>query len=162
MRLAVVVVTCWLLAAGEAAAQGAGTGEGGGGGRQRAVSKPAACGNDLTVVFVDGSKRQYGSIAEFFKDYPQRMIDQGEQQRAAIAVSSVLKAHGGDWLEALGCDNKSTQLPSGLPFEGADYLVLTGKQGLKAVREVGSGSYSNTQQQIRKLTLHKVSGPAKK
>jgi hypothetical protein len=156
VRRALAIATCLLVCAGAVSAQGMGAG------RQRAASSPAACGNDLTVVLPDGDKRQYASVAEFLKDYPQRMIDQGEQQRAAVSVSAVLKTHGADWLEALGCDNKSTQLPSGLPFEGSDYLVLTGKQGLKAVREVRPGAYSNTQQQIRKLTLHKVSAPAGK
>ena len=158
MRLALVIATCLLLSAAEATAQGAG----GGGGRQRAASNPAACGNDLTVVLPDGNKRQYASAAEFFKDFQPRMIDQGEQKRAAVSIRDILKAHGADWLEALGCDNRSAQLPSGLPFEGADYLVLTGKQGIKAVREIRPGAYSNTQQQIRKLTLHKVSAPAGK
>lgn len=156
MRLALATLTCLLLlAADQVAAQGTG----GGGGRQRAANKAAACGSDLTVVLPDGSKQQYKSVGGFLGEFQPRMIDQGEKERPAVPVSDILKFHGADWLEALGCDNKSVQLPSGLPFEGADYLVLTGKQGLKAVREVRSGVYSNTQQQIRKLTLHKVSAP---
>jgi hypothetical protein len=153
MKPVLLVVACVLLAAGEVAAEG-------GGGRQRAGGKASACGNDLTVVLTDGNKRHYASVDDFFKHFQPRMIDQGEQERAAVPVSAILKAYGADWLEALGCDNKSVQLPTGLPFEGADYVVKTGKQGLKAVREVRPGAYSNTQQQIRKLTLHKVSAPS--
>lgn len=153
MRTALIAASCLLLVASQVAAQGSGSG------RQRAGSKGSRCGSELTVVLPDGQKRQYASIGEFFNEYPSRQIDQGEQVRAAVPVSAVLKAHASDWLEALDCDNKSVQLPSGLPFEGADYLVLTGKLGLKAVREVRPGAYSNTLQQIRKLTLHKVSAP---
>jgi hypothetical protein len=156
MKTALIVAGCALWAVSQVAAQGAGTG----GGRQRAGTKDARCGSDLVVVLPDGQKRQYPSIGEFLKEFPGRQIDQGEQERKAVAVEAVLKAYGADWMEALACDNRSVQLPSGMPFEGRDYLVLTGKQGLKSVREVRPGAFGNTLAEIRKLTLHKVSPPS--
>jgi hypothetical protein len=155
MRLASIAALALLLVAGDLAAQGGG---GGGAGRQRAGAQNPGCGSDLVVVLPNGEKRQYASIAEFLKPFDTVLIDQGEQQRPAVPVDVVLKSLGGDWMEALDCENHSKQLPSGLPFEGREYLVLTGKRGLKAVREIRSGSYGNTLQQIRKLTVHTAGG----
>jgi hypothetical protein len=41
-----------------------------------------------------------------------------------------------------------------MPVEGQEFFVLTGRGGVKAVREVRAGEYRNTIQDIRKLTFH--------
>jgi len=145
---------------GDAVAQGGGGGggKGGGDGRQRAGGDER-CGSELVVVLPDGRKRQYASVAEFFEGFKSQPIDQGEDARQAVPVDAVLQAHSADWMEALDCNNRSLHLPSGMPFEGRDYLVMTGKRGLKAVREVRPKAYANTLSEIRKLTLHKATRP---
>jgi len=131
--------------------------QGGGGGRQRAGGQNPNCGADLVVILPDGQKRQYATVEDFMKTFETVRIDLGERERDAVPLDVVLKAFSATWVDALDCDNRSVHLPSGLPFEGRDYLVWTGKRGLKAVREVRRGSYRNAAQQIRKLTLHAAS-----
>jgi hypothetical protein len=154
MRPAFVVAAMLLFALADASAEG-------GGGRQRSGAQNPRCGADLVVILPDGQKRHYASVQDFIDTFEKVRIDLGEKEREAVPVDVVLKAFSATWLEALDCDNHSLHLPSGLPYEGREYLVSTGKRGLKAVREVRRGNYRNTAQQIRKLTLHKVSSPAK-
>ena len=157
-----VLIACLALSISDAAAQGGGGGGGigGGKGRQRAGDGPG-CGAELIVVLPDGQKREYVPLATFLEAFKAEAvsIDQGEDARQAVPVDVVLKAHGADWMEALDCNNRSLHLPSRMPFEGREYLVVTGKRGLKAIREVRPKAYANTLAEIRKLTLHKVSKP---
>lgn len=139
------------------AAQGSGEG-GGHGGRQRAGRADSRCGTDLVVVRTDGSKEQFASIEKFFDAFATRQIDQGEKPRTAVQLDAVLKAYAADWVEALDCENRSVQLPSGLPMEGQNFLLLTGRNTLKVVWELRHGEYRNTAQQVRKLTFHLASG----
>ena len=152
-RTLVVLVLLLLLAPVTALTQG-----GNGGGRQRAGGHDSKCGLNLVVVRADGEKEQFESIEKFLGSFATTQIEQGEQARTAVRLDQVLKAYTADWAEALDCENHSLQLPSGLPMEGRDFLVLTGKGTLKTVSEARPGEYRNTAQQIRKLTFHRASG----
>jgi len=123
-------------------------------------SKPGRddCGQDLVVVLPDGTKRQYVPAQSLLSAYSAVQINQGEKPRPAVKMEDVLKELGAAWAEALDCDNKSVHLPSQLPFEGQEYLVVTGRGTIKVVREVQRGRYANVAQGIRKLTLHGADG----
>jgi hypothetical protein len=164
-------VRIWLLAAAlcavsvAAAAQGAGQGEGRGQGERQRSGDPA-CGRDLVVVKADGTRQRHESIEAFLATFPQRQVDQGEEPRNAVNLDDVLGAYGADWVEALDCNDKSVQLPGGMPVRSVEYLVLTGRGTLKGIREVGRGRYANTVHPVRKLTFHgtsaKAAAPARK
>jgi len=130
--------------------------EGQGGGNQRA-GKRNSCGSDLVVVTPAGEKRRFASVAEFLGSYPSREIDQGEKPRQAVPLGAVLKAYSAEWVDVLDCDNHGTHLPVGLPIEGEEFLVMTGRGGLKSVREVRPGNFANTANHLRKLTFHSAS-----
>jgi hypothetical protein len=139
-----------LLCMTEATAQGGG-GDGGKGRRQAGTGRD--CGQEFVVVRPDGQRERHASPKEFFARLPTTQIDQGENPRTAVEATALLKEYGADWVEVLTCNNRSLQIPSGLPVEGREFLVLTGRDGLKAVRETGKADYRNTIQDIRKLTF---------
>jgi hypothetical protein len=156
MRRSALLGVLLVLAAMPAALAQGGRGEGQGGGRQRAAGENPACGAELVVVRTDGQREQHASAEKFLTAFVATEIDQGEQPRRAVKLDTLLKAYGAGWVEVLDCRNRSAHLPGGMPVTVPEYLVLTGRGGLKAVREVRPGSYSNTVQQIRKLTFHGV------
>ena len=145
-----VLAAVGLVSAAAVAADGKGDG--------RSKAGRQDCGQDLVVVLPDGTKRQYVPAQSLLAAYSAVQIDQGEKPRPAVKVDDVLKGLGAAWAEALDCDNKSVHLPSQLPFEGAEYLVVTGRGTIKVVREVQRGRYANVAQGLRKLTLHGPDG----
>ena len=132
--------------AGGAAAQGQRDG--------RSRAEKTGCGSELVTVLANGARREFVPVEGFFAGYTVVMIDQGEKPRPAVRLSDVLSQNGATWVEALDCANVALHLPAGLSVEGVEFLVLTGRGTLKAVRESSPGRFQNLAQNIRKLTFH--------
>lgn len=154
-----VAMACFVATA-TALAEGEGKGQGKGDGRARTERKD--CGVELVVVLPDGTKRQYVPADALLTAFPAVQINQGERPRSAVKVTTLLESFDAAWVEVLDCDNQSVRLPTGLPFEGGEYLVVTGRGAMKVVREVQRGRYTNLAQGIRKLTLHAPAEAGKK
>ena len=150
MRKALLAILMLSLGA-SAWAQG-GSGQGGGKGKRAGAGR--ACQEEFVVVRTDGTRERHPSAEALLEGLTATPISQGENPRAAVKAEVLLKKYGADWVEALACDNHSVQIPSGLAVEGQEYFVLTGRGGVKAVREIKAGSYRNTITDIRKLTFH--------
>lgn len=165
--LAALLCAVSVAAGAQGQGQGKGQGEGGGKGQgERQRAGDPACGRDLVVVKADGSRQRHESIEAFLATFPQKKVDQGEEPRNAVPLDDVLSAYGADWVEALDCEDRSVQLPGGMPVRYVEYFVMTGRGTLKGIREVGRGRYANTIHPVRKLTFHgtavKPKPPARK
>lgn len=145
LRMSLVLALALVTASTSAWARG-GQGQDAGGGDRR-----GGCAPGLTVIGTQGEKRVFSAQADFFRVYPSREIDQGEQPRPAVRLEAMLAEQKATWVNVVDCDNRSRPLPVGLPVEGAIYFVLTGRNTIKVVRETRPGQFRNLIGSVQEL-----------
>lgn len=132
-----------------AAVASAGPGDGGGDGQ-----RGRRCGGTLTVVNPDGTEKSFEPASTFIDGMPTRMIEQGEKPRAGIKLEHLLGRLKAARVKVATCDGRVEDFPSGLPFEGDVYLVVTGRGSLKFVKEIRPGNFINVLQDVQRLRFH--------
>lgn len=138
-----------LFAAVASAGPGGGKGDGGGDGQ-----RGRRCGGTLTVVNPDGTEKNFEPASIFLDGMPTRMIEQGEKPRAGIKVDDLLARLKAARVKAATCDGRAEDFPTGLPFEGDVYVVVTGRGSLKFVKEIRPGNFINLLQDVQRLRFH--------
>jgi hypothetical protein len=145
--------------------RGGGTGRGdasgpGGEGQRQARPRSDACGSEVIVVRPNGKRETYSPAGSLFEGLEVVEIDQGDQPRSAVPARSLLARFGASGVEVTDCSGKTRHLPAGLPFEGEEYLVVTGRGIIKVVREVRPKRYANLIQRVRELQFYRSASPA--
>ncbi|MDX1455711.1 MAG: hypothetical protein R3217_09665 [Gammaproteobacteria bacterium] len=121
------------------------------GGRPWGGIEARMCGAEITRVATDGTERVFYPPTEYFEQFEAEVVNQGEMDRKAIAVTTLLEQAGATAVRFTDCRDR--ELSVAAADAKAYLLVMTGKGVIKLARVMENGGIDTEQRRVRRIVF---------